>query len=128
MENDYIYSTECFAIRGALFEVHRNLGTGFTEDIYQSALEMELSERHIPFQAQKEFTVFYKGKPLNKTFRTDIVCYDKIILELKAVQKIAPEHEAQIINYLHVANYKLGFLVNFHEHPIIEPRQYLNPH
>ena len=128
MEKDYIYPKECFAIRGAVFEVHRNIGTGFTEEVYQSALEMEFTLLNIPFHAQKEFAVSYKGIPLNKTFKPDFVCYDKIILELKAVKSLAPEHDAQLINYLHVANMKLGFLINFHEHPLIDPRQILNTH
>ena len=116
MEN-LLYPDECFAIRGALYEVHRHLGPGFTEDVYQLALEMELKERNIPFESQKEIVVSYKGIALDKTFKADIICYDKIILELKAVKDNLPVHEAQLINYLHVANLKIGFLVNFHAHP-----------
>ena len=128
MKPDYIYPDECYAIRGALFEVHKNLGIGFTEDIYQSALEIELNTRGIPYRSQQEFTISYKGIPLDKTFRVDIVCYEKIIIELKAVKSILTEHQAQLINYLRVANFKLGFLVNFNEHPTIDPQQYLNKH
>jgi len=128
MKRDYIYPDECYAIRGALFEVHRNLGAGFTEDIYQSALELELAASGIPFEAQKEFTMSYKGTPLNKIFKADIVCYGKIILELKSVKTILPEHQAQLINYLRVSNLKLGFVVNFNEHPLIKPQPYYNNH
>ena len=128
MEKDYIYPKECFAIRGALFEVYKNIGIGFTEDIYQLALESELSARKIPFEAQKEFFVSYKGTLLNKTFRADIVCYGKIILELKSVKNFMPEHDAQLLNYLRVTNLKLGLLINFNNYPLILTKPLVNSH
>jgi len=128
MEKEFVFADECYAIRGALFEVYKNLGVGFTEDVYQLALEMELGARNIPFAAQKEFFVSYKGNLLDKTFKTDFVCYDKIIIEIKSVQKILPEHEAQLINYLRVANFRLGFLVNFRNYPMLYTQQHLNAH
>ena len=121
-----IYESESYAIRGALFEVHKNLGAGFTEDVYQLALEMEFAERKIPFEAQKDFQVFYKGTPLPKLFKVDFVCYGKIILELKAVKTLLPEHVAQLINYLRIANYKLGYLINFNSAEKLNPKPYFN--
>ena len=126
MNNELLYESESYMIRGALFEVYKNLGSGFTEDVYQSALEIELHERNIPYESQKIFFISYKGITLDKSFKADIVCYDKIILELKAVKTILPEHEAQLINYLRVANCKLGYIVNFHQHPKLEPKPFFN--
>ena len=122
------YEKEGYAIRGALFEVHKNLGIGFIEDVYQMALEMELASCGVPFEVQKEFVLSYKGVDLPKTFRADIVCYGKIILELKAVKTLLPEHEAQLINYLRVSGLKMGMLVNFHSAEKLDIRTYINPH
>jgi len=123
-----LYENEVYAIRGALFEVHRNLGIGFTEEVYQLALEMELKLRGVPFESQKDFTLSYKGVALPKTFRTDVVCYGKIILELKAVKALLPEHVAQLINYLRVSNLKMGMLVNFHSDVKLDIRTHVNAH
>jgi len=123
-----LYEKEGYAIRGALFEVHKNLGIGFIEEVYQMALEMELALCGVPFEPQKEFTLSYKGVALPKTFRADVVCYGKIILELKAVKALLPEHEAQLINYLRVSNLKMGLLVNFHSTEKLDIKSYVNPH
>ena len=123
-----LYEKEGYAIRGALFEVHRNLGIGFTEDVYQKAFEMELASCGIPFESQKEFTLAYKGVTMSKTFKADIVCYGKIIVELKAVKTLLPEHRAQLINYLRVSNLKMGLLVNFHSLEKLEIEPYINPY
>ena len=124
--NKILYKDENYAIRGALFEVHNNLGPGFAEDVYQLALETELKIRDIPFEAQKEYEISYKGIVLNKTFRTDIICYGKIILELKSVKNILPEHMAQILNYLRISDLKMGMLVNFNSYPELEIIPYAN--
>ena len=119
-----IYEEEGFTIRGAVFEVSKTLGTGFAEEVYQEALEMELSERGIPFEAQKELLLSYKGRPLKKTYRPDLICYGKIVVELKSVRALAPEHEAQIINYLRATGFHLGLLVNFGAYPKADVRSY----
>ncbi len=119
-----IYEEEGFAIRGAVFEVSKTLGTGFAEEVYQEALEMELAERGIPFEAQKELLLSYKGRPLKKTYRPDLICYGKIVVELKSVRALAPEHEAQIINYLRATGFHLGLLVNFGAYPKADVRSY----
>ena len=108
---------ETYAIRGALYEVYKNLGSGFLEAVYQEALEMELVLRGIPFKAQAEIEIKYKGKLLKQTYRADVLCYDKIILELKAVKTLLPEHEAQLQNYLRATGMKVGLLVNFCHYP-----------
>ena len=115
--SELIYKAECYAIQGAIFDVYREMGCGFLEAVYQECLERELKKRRIPFVAQPELQLFYKGEELNKTYRPDIICYNKIIIELKAVKTIAPEHKAQLINYLKATDMKLGLLVNFGAYP-----------
>ena len=117
---DLMFENETFAIRGAIYEVYKTLGAGFLEGVYQEALELELSERRIPYKAQSEITIAYKGAQLRQTYRADIVCYDKIILELKAVKQLLPEHHAQLHNYLRATGMKLGLLVNFCHYPGVE--------
>lgn len=112
-----LFEEETFAIRGAVFEVYRELGCGFLEAVYQECLEKELSAKGIPFRSQPELTLNYKGQRLQQTYKPDLICYDRIILELKAVKDISPEHKAQVINYLKATNLKLGLLINFGSHP-----------
>ena len=112
-----LFEEETFAIRGAVFEVYREMGSGFLEPVYQECLEKELASRGIPFISQPELTLSYKGEPLKQTYRPDFICYEQIIIELKAVKSIAPEHKAQVLNYLKATNLRLGLLVNFGSHP-----------
>ena len=116
MEKELIYKEESYAIRGALFEVYKTLGPGFLEEVYQHALEEELKLRHIPFKAQPQLHIMYKGKDCG-LYQPDFICYDKIIVELKAVEEIHPKHIAQTMNYLKATNFKLGILVNFCAYP-----------
>lgn len=111
--SDLLFPKESYDIIGAALEVHSQLGCGFTEPVYQEALAEELKLRHIPFERQKVFTVTYKGKELSKDFRVDFVCFNKIIVELKAVSDFAEEHVAQVYNYLKVTGMQLGLLINF---------------
>lgn len=94
-------------------EVHKELGNGFLEAIYHEALLHELNVKGIPFESNKKLNVHYKNILLNKSYFADIVCYDKIILELKAMDDLHSDHESQIINYLKATGYKLGVLINF---------------
>ena len=89
-----LHKNESFAIIGAAMEVHRTLGCGFVEPVYQEALAIEMTKRNIPFEREKELNIDYKGNRLSKTFRADFICYDKIILELKAVSDFTDEHYA----------------------------------
>lgn len=120
MDNQLLYEKESFAIRGAVYEVYKQLGAGFLEGVYQEALELELGARGIPFEAQKEICIAYKGTPLKQFYKADIVCYDKIILELKAVKELIGDHSAQLYNYLKATGMKLGFLINFSHYPGVE--------
>ena len=108
-----LYPKESYDIIGAAIEVHKQLGCGFTEPVYQEALAEELKLRKIPFEREKVFTVTYKGKELSKEFRADFVCYNQIIVELKAVTDFAEEHYAQVYNYLKASGMQLGLLINF---------------
>ena len=114
---DLIFKDECYAIQGAVFEVYREVGAGFLEAVYQECMERELRLRGIPFESQKELRISYKREPLSQTYRADFVCYEKIIVELKAVKVLAPEHRAQTLNYLKLTGLRLALLVNFASHP-----------
>jgi GxxExxY protein len=115
MEGDFLYKSETYQIIGALMEVHRELGCGFLEPVYQEALAIEFDNQLIPFEAEKKISVSYKGIPLDKFYVADFVCFDKIIVELKALSALNTDHEAQIINYLKATGLKVGLLVNFGE-------------
>lgn len=108
-----LYRDEVFLIQGAVFEVSRELGTGFLEAVYQECLALEFAARGIPFAALPPLHLAYKGTALRQTYQPDFVCFNKIIVELKAVREIAPEHRAQVINYLKATQIRLGLLVNF---------------
>lgn len=111
----FLYQEESYKIRGAIFAVHRELGCGFLERVYQDAFECEFQERGIPYEREKEIQIMYKGKPLGNPYRADFVCYGKIIVELKALSELDGTHRAQVINYLKATKMKLGLLVNFGE-------------
>lgn len=110
---EFLYRQESYAIIGAAMEVHKTLGLGFTEYVYQDALEKEFQIRGIPFEREKHMTVTYKGVPLLHDFYADFICYGRIIVELKAVKELTDEHKAQVINYLKVSGMRLGLLLNF---------------
>ena len=120
--SDYegFYKEECYAIQGAVFEVYRSLGCGFLEAVYQESLELEMKMRRIPFAAQSELHLEYKGIPLRQVYKPDFICYGQIVVELKAVTNLASEHEAQLLNYLKAARLQLGLLVNFGHYPKVE--------
>lgn len=104
---------EVFAIYGAAIEVHRYLGSGYLEAVYQEALEVEFRRRGIPFHSQKQLAIVYKDVLLTKGYVADIVCYDQVIAELKATERLTSIDEAQIINYLKVTGLRVGLLINF---------------
>lgn len=111
--NDYPFKEETYKIIGACMEVHKKLGYGFLEAIYQEALSIEFNLLNIKFEREKHIDVYYKNHLLTKNYIADFVCYDEIIIELKAVDKISKEHISQIINYLNATNKKIGLLINF---------------
>ena len=112
-----LFRHESYAIQGAVFEVYKEMGCGFLEAVYQECLEKELALRNIPFSSQTELQLSYKGEPLKLSYKPDFICYDRIIVEIKAVKSIMPEHEAQLLNYLKATCIKLGLLVNFGAYP-----------
>ncbi len=93
--------------------VHKELGPGFTEKVYQEALAIELAERAIPYEREKEIHATYKGAILKSTFIPDFICFNKIIVELKAVKELDDVHRSQAINYAKIAGFKLSLLINF---------------
>lgn len=102
-------------IINACMEVHNELGNGFLEPVYQEALEEEFKIQGIPYVREKLLPVMYKGKQLKKEYYADFVCYDDIIVELKAVSVLSKPHKAQVLNYLNAANKEIGLLINFGE-------------
>jgi len=108
-----LYKEEVYQIIGAAMEVHRELGPGFLEAVYQEALELEFQEQFIPHEREKPLSIFYKGTKLNRSYSSDFLCYDKIIVELKALSQLNSDHESQLINYLKATKLRLGILINF---------------
>ena len=102
-----------YNIIGAAMEVHKELGCGFLEGVYQEALEREFTSQGIPFKSQPVIKISYKGKPLKKTYQPDFICYDEVIIEIKAITNLSGIEEAQIINYLKATNKSIGLLLNF---------------
>jgi GxxExxY protein len=112
---DLIYKDEAFKIIGACMEVHKTLGCGFLEAVYQEALMIEFEIQNIPYVREKELQINYKNRILQKKYQADFICFDKIIVELKALNQFESSHEAQVLNYLKATGFKLALLVNFGE-------------
>ncbi len=110
---DLLYKQECYNIVGACMAVHRELGHGFLESVYQEALAIELTRSSIPFEREKELSIIYKGVELKSYYKADFICYDQIILELKALDALSNDHVSQLMNYLKATGLKVGLLVNF---------------
>ena len=110
---ELLLKEEVYAVVGAAMEVYNELGAGFLEPVYQEALEVELTKRQIPFQPQKELHISYKGQQLQKTYIADLVAFDKVIVEIKAVLHLTRNEEAQLLNYLKATGLEVGVLLNF---------------
>jgi GxxExxY protein len=111
---------ESYQILGACFEVYKEKGCGFLEAVYQECLEIELESRGIPFNSKAELVLSYKGRTLKKRYEPDSICFGLIIMEIKAESKLVDDHRAQLHNYLRGTNLRLGLLVNFGHHPLLE--------
>ncbi len=112
-----------YALIGACFEVYNEMGNGFLEDVYQESVELELTDRGIPFVTRPKLQIFYKGRQLRRQYEADLLVLDTIIVELKAVRTLLPEHEAQLLNYLKATGRRVGYLVNFGAHPKLDWRR-----
>ncbi|MEN6408982.1 MAG: GxxExxY protein [Anaerolineaceae bacterium] len=110
---DLLYRDEVYQTVGAAMEVHSVLGCGFLEAVYHEAMEKELAQRNIPFTSQTNLTLTYKGLPLSKSYIADLVVFSKIIVELKAVDRLTSVDEAQVLNYLKATGMQVGLLFNF---------------
>jgi len=115
MNEELVYKEESFKIIGACMKVHSVLGSGFLEAVYQEALEMEFTKNDIPFKRQVKLSLVYDGIKLKKYYIADFVCYDNIIVEIKAAISLHPNMLKQTKNYLKATNKRLGLLVNFGE-------------
>ena len=109
------YEDETYQIIGAAMEVHRQLGCGFLEAVYGDALKIEMTNRKIPFEREKIINIEYKGVPIEHYYVADFVCFDHIIVELKAVTELNKTFDAQVLNYLNATGYETGLLINFGE-------------
>jgi GxxExxY protein len=111
--SEIIYKEECYQIIGCAMEVHRQLGNGFLEAVYQEALEIELINNEIPYHREAEIPIQYKGQILKKRYVADFICFSKIIVEIKAISELTDNHYKQLFNYLKATGNKLGLLINF---------------
>ena len=117
---DILYKEESFAIIGVCFNVYNDKGCGFLEPVYQECMGIELAHQKIPAEPQKKLDLFYRGQKLEHFYQPDFICFGKIIVELKAVEKITDAHRAQVLNYLNATGFKLGLIVNFGHYPDFE--------
>ncbi|MHA6280379.1 GxxExxY protein [Salinimicrobium sp. CAU 1759] len=121
-DSKLIFEKETFKVIGACMKVHRNLGSGFLESVYQEALEKEFKSQEIQFQRQVKLILMYDGQPMKKYFVADFLCYDKVLLEIKAASFLVKNAEAQTINYLKSTDLPLGLLVNFGQKSLVWKR------
>ena len=105
---------------GAMFEVYKEMGCGFLEPVYQECVELELADTSIPFVPQVQLKLKYKHHQLKSRYVPDVICYEKIVLELKAVKEFTDEHRAQVHNYLKASGYRLGIIANFGHYPKLQ--------
>jgi len=122
---ELILKDEVYHIVGAAMNVSRELGCGFLEAVYQEALEMEFTDSNVPFEPQKRINISYKNRMLKREYVADFICYEQIIVEIKAIRSITEIEEAQLLNYLKATKLPLGLIINF-GHPKMEWRRYAN--
>ncbi|MBM4273797.1 MAG: GxxExxY protein [Deltaproteobacteria bacterium] len=120
-----ILKEEVFAVMGAALEVHKELGPGFLEAVYQEALEIELNKRGISFKSQKPMIITYKGMPLKKEYIADFVSHNEILIEIKAIESLGKREEAQLLHYLKATGLKVGLLINFNSYGRLEWKRFV---
>jgi len=125
VEEKFLFKEEVFRIIGAAIEVHKELGPGFLESVYEEAMKYESEDRQIPFESQVRIPVYYKGKKMEKEFTADYIGYRGIIAEFKCIPGLTKVEEAQIINYLKATRFKVGLLINFGSHGKLEWKRYV---
>lgn len=125
MKAELLYEKEVYEIIGAAIEVHKELGPGFLESVYEEAMVRESNSRNILHATQVNLPVFYKGKKLDKEFVADYIGFSKIVVEFKCIPKLTAVEEAQIINYLKATGMKVGLLINFGSHGRLEWKRYI---
>ena len=121
-----IYGDETFRILGACFEVYKQMGCGFLEAVYVECLRLELVDRDIPTTCQPRFELKYKERPIGHPYIPDLICFDKVVVEVKAVSDLTGAHRAQIINYLRATGLDVGLLVNFGHFPMLEHERFVS--
>jgi len=117
---EIVYKDEAYAIIGTCFEVYNEMGCGFVEPVYQECLQIELELQHIRFRAQAELDLHYKTRLLEQKYKPDFICFEKIVLEIKAASDLCDDHRAQLHNYLKATGFRLGLLVNFGQFPKLQ--------
>jgi GxxExxY protein len=122
---EFLCKQETYRILGCCFEVYKEKGCGFLEPIYQECLELEMRTQEIPFVPQRELNIFYKGVRLQQKYKPDLLCFETVIVELKAVRELAAEHRAQVINYLRATGLRVALLVNFCHYPKLEYERFI---
>jgi GxxExxY protein len=120
-----IYKDEGYKLMGAAFEVYNEQGYGLAEEIYQESLEIELEKRGISYRSKQELKCFYKGRELKKRFVPNLFVFDGLVVELKSVSELLPEHEAQPINYLRITKQPVGYLINFGHKDTLEWKRFI---
>jgi GxxExxY protein len=122
---ELLWKDEVFAIVGAAMEVHGEFGPGFLEGVYHEAMELELLRQGVPFESQKSLPIWYKGQRLMKEYIADLFCHGKIVVELKALERLGGKEQAQLLNYLKASRCSVGLLINFGSHGQLEWKRYV---
>jgi len=123
---EIVMKEEVYAIVGAAMEVYNELGRGFLEAVYQEALEIEFGLRNVPHFPQRELILHYKGRRLKKEYIADLVCFQSVIVQIKALDKLSGNEEAQLIHYLKATKYRVGVLINFGSSNKLEWKRFVN--
>jgi GxxExxY protein len=123
---DLIFKEESYQLMGAAFEVYKEKGNGYLEAVYQECLAMEFEDNKIPFKEKPPLTLYYKTRQLKQKYEPDYLCFDEIIVEIKAVKTLTDQHRKQIINYLKSTGKELGILINFGHHPKVQYERFVN--
>jgi GxxExxY protein len=120
-----IYKDEGYKLMGGAFEVYNEQGYGLAEEIYQESFEIELESRGITFRSKQELKCFYKRYELKKRYVPDLFVFESLVVELKSVSQLLPEHEAQLINYMRITKQPVGYLINFGHKDTLEWKRFI---